>query len=173
MSHSLKHFSIAFLLAQLPMLTVGMILRGFSHWTKRFSSRKLLCSLYGIPVKKTEGLSSSCTQTMALETDLCFKSGICQKKCKCSHAEKQLISLKITHTLFCLTGLRVGCNYLNFLFIKKETSPVGKDDSSGLELNQRDFSDTTLLIGSLALIFFFPISPLRNIKLSEYRGDLV
>lgn len=31
----------------------------------------------------------------------------------------------------------------------------------------------TLPIGSLALIFFFPISPLRNIKLSEYSGDLV
>lgn len=45
MSHSLKHFSIAFLLPQLPLLTVGMILRGRSHWTKRFNSRKLLCSL--------------------------------------------------------------------------------------------------------------------------------
>lgn len=51
-SHSLKHLSMAFLLSQLPTLTVGMILRGWSHWTKRFSSRKLLCSLYGIPVRK-------------------------------------------------------------------------------------------------------------------------
>ncbi|PWA21622.1 hypothetical protein CCH79_00003037 [Gambusia affinis] len=47
--HSLKHFSMAFLLDQLPTFTVGMIFRGWSHWTKRFSSRKLLCSLYGIP----------------------------------------------------------------------------------------------------------------------------
>lgn len=52
MIHSLKHFSIAFLLAQLPLLTVGMILSGLSHWTNRFISKKLLCSLYGTPVKK-------------------------------------------------------------------------------------------------------------------------
>lgn len=51
-SHSLKHLSMAFLLSQLPTLTVGMILSGWSHWTKRFSSRKLLCSLYGIPARK-------------------------------------------------------------------------------------------------------------------------
>lgn len=50
-----------------------MILRGCSHWTKRFISRKLLCSLYGIPVKKTESSSSP-----------------------------QFISLKIIHDLFLL-----------------------------------------------------------------------
>lgn len=50
-SHSPKHFSMAFLLFQLPTLTVGMILSGWSHWTNRFNSRKLLCSLYGMPAK--------------------------------------------------------------------------------------------------------------------------
>lgn len=50
-SHSPKHFSMAFLLFQLPTLTVGMILSGWSHWTNRFNSKKLLCSLYGMPVK--------------------------------------------------------------------------------------------------------------------------
>lgn len=51
-SHSPKHFSMAFLLSQRPTLTVGTILSGWSHCTNRFSSRKLLCSLYGMPVKK-------------------------------------------------------------------------------------------------------------------------
>ncbi len=43
--HSRKKPSMAFLLLQLPTFTVGMIFFGCSHCTKRFSSRKLLCSL--------------------------------------------------------------------------------------------------------------------------------
>lgn len=41
--------SIFFLLLGFPLLTVGKILSGFKNCTNLFSSKKLLCSLYGTP----------------------------------------------------------------------------------------------------------------------------